>query len=373
MAGEASADLHGANLVRAVRSMDPCLKFIGIGGPRMAEVGVEILAPSSEMAVVGLTEVIPRLARILSAARLIKGILKKSPPDLMVLLDYPEFNLHIAKVAARYSVPVFYYISPQVWAWRRGRIRKIARRVDRMAVILPFEEAFYRNSGIEVIYVGHPLLDAVPKHVSRAGARKRIGLHRDTPLMGILPGSRDEEVKKLFPAMLRAAEILRGVWPDLQCVVPVASTLSPGLIEGLIREEASQVLVWREDMHHVLAGCDVALVASGTATLETAIHGVPMVIAYRVAPLSYRIGKAVIHVPFIGLVNLVAGRYVAPELIQHDVTPAGLAREAARLLVAGPGREKAIRELGRVRELLGPAGASKRAAACLLQMTQRLD
>lgn len=371
VAGEASADLHGANLVRAVHSMDPMVRFQGVGGPRMAEAGVDILVPSSEMAVVGLTEAIPRLARIRSAARLIKGILKNSPPDLLVLLDYPEFNLHIAKTAGRCGVPVFYYISPQVWAWRRGRIRKIAGRVDRMAVILPFEEALYRKTKMEVAYVGHPLLDAVPEGAGRAEARRRLGLDRDTPLLGVLPGSRNEEVENLLPAMLRAAEILRGVWPDLRCVLPVASTVSSGRIEDLVREEGGEVFLWREDMHHVLPGCDVALVASGTATLEAAVHMVPMVIVYRVSPLSYRIGKAVIRVPFIGLVNLVAGREVVPELIQGDVSPARLALEAARLLTAGPRREKVIRELRRVKELLGPGGASKRTAASVLEMMNR--
>ncbi len=337
----------------------------------MAEAGVDILVPASEMAVVGLTEVIPRLARIRSAARLIKGILKTSPPDLLVLLDYPEFNLHVAKTAVRCGIPVLYYISPQVWAWRRGRIRKIVRRVDRMAVILPFEEALYRRTGMEVSYVGHPLLDAVPESAGRGNARRRMGLDPDTPLMGILPGSRNEEVENLFPVMLRAAAILRGVWPDLRCVVPVASTVSSDLIEDLVRKEGVEVLLWREDMHHVLPGCDAALVASGTATLETAVHAVPMVIAYRVSPLSYRIGKAVVRVPFIGLVNLVAGREVVPELIQSDVSPVRLAREAARLLTAGPRREEVIRELGRVKELLGPGGASKCTAALVLEMMNR--
>ncbi len=371
MAGEASADVHGANLVRAICSMDPFLRFQGIGGPRMAEAGVDILVPSSEMAVVGLTEVIPRLARIRSAARLIKDLLKTSPPDLLVLLDYPEFNLYLADKARRCGVPVFYYISPQVWAWRRGRVRKIARRVGRMAVILPFEEEIYRRTGMEVTYVGHPLLDAVPEGASRAGARRRLGLDGNARLMGILPGSRNEEVENLLPAMLRAFTILRGVWPDLRCFIPVASTVSPGLIEGLVKEEDADVSLWREDMHLVLPGCDVALVASGTATLETAVHQVPMVIAYRVSPLSYQIGKAVIRVPFIGLVNLVAGREVVPELIQGDVSPAGLAREAARLLTAGPEREKVIRELGKVKEMLGPGGASKRTAAWALEMMNR--
>ncbi|MCF8060937.1 MAG: lipid-A-disaccharide synthase [Deltaproteobacteria bacterium] len=372
VAGEASADIHGANLVRAVHRLDPEVAFQGIGGPRMAGAGAQILIPSSEMAVVGLTEVIPRLAGIRSAARRIKRILQSSPPDLLILLDYPEFNLHLAGIAKRCGVPVLYYISPQIWAWRRGRIRKIARRVDRMAVILPFEESVYRRTGVPVTYVGHPLLDAVPDGTGGEEARRRLGVGPDVPLLGILPGSRDDEVDNLLPGMLRAAEILHGVWPGLRCVLPVASTVSHGRIEDRVRDSSVQVNLWRDDMHMVLPGCDAALVASGTATLETAIHYVPMVIAYRVSPLSYRIAKAVVRVPFIGLVNLVAGREVVPELVQDKVTPAGLAREAARFLAVGPYRENVIKELKRVQDLLGGGGASERTAEVALRMMGRM-
>ncbi len=371
VAGEASADSHGAGLVRAVHRLDPQVTFQGIGGPRMAEAGVEILIPSSEMAVVGLVEVIPRLAGIRSAARRIRRILQNAPPDLIVLLDYPEFNLHLARIAKRCGVPVLYYISPQVWAWRRGRIRKIARRVDRMAVILPFEEPIYRRTGLPVTYVGHPLLDTLLPGANREEARRRLGLDRGSPLLGILPGSRNEEVDNLLPAFLQAAELLGGVWPDLRCVLPVASTVSLGRIEDRVRCSLVKVDLWRDDMHLVLPGCDAALVASGTATLEAAVHHVPMVIAYRVSPLSYRIGRAVIRVPFIGLVNLVAGRAVVPELIQEEVTAARLAREAARLLAVGPIRENVIKDLVRVQELLGEGGASERTAEIALEMMGR--
>ncbi len=371
VAGEASADLHGANLVEAVRRLDPEVTFQGIGGPRMDRSGVDILVPSSEMAVVGLTEVLPRLARIRSAARLIKRRLCHAPPDLLILLDYPEFNLHVARSARRCGVPVLYYISPQVWAWRRGRVRKIARRVDHMAVILPFEEALYRRTRLPVTFVGHPLLDALPEETGREAARRRLGLDDRVPLLGILPGSRNEEVDGLLPAMLRAAALLRGVWPDLRAVLPKASTVSPGRIEGHLQEASMEVVLWHDDMHQVLGGCDAALVASGTATLETAVHQVPMVIAYRVSPLSYAVGKRVVRVPFIGLVNLVAGREVVPELIQDAVSPVRLAREAARLLAPGSRRENVIQALGGVKALLGAGGASERTAALALRLMGR--
>jgi len=337
----------------------------------MASAGVDILVPSSEMAVVGLIEVLPRLPRIRRALGRIKHLLIHSPPDLLILLDYPDFNLHVAGTAKRAGVPVLYYISPQVWAWRRGRIRKTARRVDHMAVILPFEEDVYRNAGMPVTYVGHPLLDEVPSGTGRSRARRRLELKEGELLAGILPGSRNEEVENLLPAMLRAAEILHGVWPNLRFVLPVAPTVAPGRIEARVRDALVDVALWREDMHRILPACDVALVASGTATLETAVHEVPMVIAYKVSPLSFRIGKAVIRVPFIGLVNLVAGRKVVPELIQDEVTPVRLAREAGRLLVSGPDRENMVQELGRVKTLLGKGGASERTAAIALRMLGR--
>jgi lipid-A-disaccharide synthase len=371
IAGEASADLHGANLVRAIRDLDSGISFRGIGGPRMAAAGVDIFVSSSDMAVVGLTEVLPRAARIRGVSRRLKSILKTDPPDLLILMDYPEFNLYMARHARRLGIPVLYYISPQVWAWRRGRIRKIARRVDRMAVILPFEEPLYRSTGMPVTYVGHPLLDAVPLEGGREAALEELGIRNEGPVLGILPGSRNEEVDNLLPAMLRAAEILQGVYPGLCCVLPVASTVSFDRIASRVRETSVQVILWHKDMHRVLPGCDVALVASGTATLETAIHGVPMIITYRVSPLSYWIGRTVVRVPFIGLVNLVAGRDIVPEVIQDEVTPFRLAREAARLLADSHARKNMVKDLREVKAQLGSRGASEKTAAIALKMMGR--
>ena len=213
MAGEASADLHGAKLVRAIRVLDPEIAFWGIGGRRMEEAGVRILIPASDMAVVGLTEVLPRARTILQAARTLKTVLARHRPDLLILIDYPGFNLHLAAAARKRGVPVLYYIGPQVWAWRRGRVRKIARRVDRMALILPFEAPFYRRRGVAVDFVGHPLLDASPARVDPEAIRRHLGVGRDGPVIGLLPGSREEEVRGLLPVMLEAAEALAGRYP----------------------------------------------------------------------------------------------------------------------------------------------------------------
>ncbi|MFP3927343.1 MAG: lipid-A-disaccharide synthase [Desulfobacteraceae bacterium] len=371
VAGEASADSHGARLVRAVHELAPEVSFRGIGGPLMAEAGVDVLVPASDTAVVGLTEVFSKLGRIRNASRMLKRILHRDPPDLLLLLDYPEFNLNLAGTARRCGVPVLYYIGPQVWAWRRNRLRKIAARVDHMAVILPFEEPFYREAGVPVTYVGHPLLEEIPGFIRPDQSLRELGVEPGRTVLGLLPGSRDQEVANLLPPMLRAAEILKGLYPDLVCVVPAASTVSPGLIEGPAAGSSAEVILWRGGVHRMLPACRAVLVASGTATLEAALHCVPTVVAYRVSQVSYYAGRALIRIPYISLVNLVAGEAVVPELIQHRVTPGNLAREAARIMEDGRSREKMVNGLKSVGERLGSAGASGRTAAIALEMIKR--
>ncbi|MBN2122794.1 MAG: lipid-A-disaccharide synthase [Deltaproteobacteria bacterium] len=368
VAGEASADLHGAHLVRAIQRLAPGVRFWGIGGDRMGKAGVDILTPSSDMAVVGLTEVFSRLGTIAGAFFRLRSFLKRARPDLLILMDYPDFNLHLAGSARRFGVPILYYIGPQVWAWRRGRVRKIAARVDRMAVILPFEEPFYRGHGIRVDYVGHPLLDAVPRDLDREGIRAELGIGSDRPVLGLLPGSRSEEVRNLLPVMVAAAEILLERYPNLRCVLPVASTISLDLIMSLLGPSPVPVTPTRGDIYDPLSLCDMAFVASGTATLETAIMEVPMVVVYRVSPVSYWIGKRVVRVPHISLVNLVAEEEIVPELIQDGVTPANLAREALSIL-EDPHRKG--RMLDRFRDVtlrLGKGGSSERTARIALEM-----
>ena len=370
MAGEASADLHGANLVRAVRRMDPRVVFQGIGGERMESAGVKTLFSSSQMAVVGLTEVFSRLRVIARAYWSLRSILKYQRPDLLVLIDYPDFNLHLARAARRFRVPVLYYISPQVWAWRPGRVKKLARRVDRMAVILPFEKDFYRERGMEVEYVGHPLLDIVPRDLKRDEVLGEMGLTDRSPILGLLPGSRTEEVRNLLPVMIQAAERLRGRYPDLTCLLPLASTIPPELVRSFTDPSPLPVRVLPGDIYRLLTACDLAFVASGTATLETAILQVPMVILYRVSPLSFWLAKRVVRVPHIGLVNLIAGEEIVPELIQHDVTPERLADEGLAILESRQRRENMIEKMKALRARLGAHSASERTAAMAIQLIQ---
>jgi lipid-A-disaccharide synthase len=368
VAGEASADLHGSNLVKAMKRLDPGIVFRGIGGMNMESQGVDILVPCSEMAVVGLTEVLPRLRRITGAYRKLKSILKNDRPDLLILIDYPDFNIMLSRAAKQCGVPVLYYISPQVWAWRRGRIRKLRRRVDRLAVILPFEEAFYRQKGLAVEYVGHPLLDAAPLRFDKERAREALGMEKACPVIGLLPGSREAEVDNLLPIMAEAAIELGGAFPDLKCLLPRASTISEKLLARILARIPLKVTIIHGDMYRVLSACDLAFVASGTATLEAAIMQVPMIILYRVSPLSYWIGKKMIKVPSIGLPNLVAQKKIVPELIQDEVTPERLTREALMLLGNGRRKESMINELTKLRETLGSASASQRTAQIAVEM-----
>ena len=368
VAGEASADLHGSHLVTALKRLDPGLTFSGIGGPRMEEAGVRILFSSSEMAVVGLTEVVSRLATVTRAYLGLKTILRKGQPVLLILMDYPDFNLRLARAAKRYQVPVLYYISPQVWAWRKGRVETIRRCVDRMAVILPFEKDFYRERGLPVDHVGHPLLEEIPAGLDGKRARTELGLDQASPVLALLPGSRKEEVTNLLPVMVEAAERIRSKHAHLKCLLPRASTIPAELLDGILKKSSLDVQVIHGDVHRVLKACDLALVASGTATLEAAILETPMVIVYRVSFFSYWIGKMMISVPFIGLVNLVAGEEVVPELIQGDVTPERLAQEAMGILEHDDKRRDMVKKLRALRETLGQGSASERTARIALEM-----
>jgi len=368
VAGEASADLHGANLVTAMKRLNPDLVFQGIGGEKMAQAGVEIFFSCSDMAVVGLTEVFSKLRIIFRASRKLKSVIKNDRPDLLILIDYPDFNIHIAGTAKRFNTPVLYYISPQVWAWRTGRVRKIARRIDRMAVILPFEKDIYRDRPIQVEYVGHPLLDECPQNITKNQLALKMGMARGRPVLGLLPGSRKEEIRNLLPVMVDAAEILERRYPDLQCILPLAPGIDQSFVQPFFNNSDLSIKIFQGNIYEALSVCETALVTSGTATLQTAIMGVPMVIVYRVSPVSYWTVRFVIKVPYIGLVNLVAEKKIVPELIQGKMTAESLAQEALNILDNTEIREGMIRDLASVKEKLGQGGASERTANLALEM-----
>lgn len=362
VAGEASGDMHGANLVREMLNLDPMLNFYGIGGTRLQKEGVELLANASDMAVVGLTEVVSKLGSILKIMKMMKRSLDERRPDLVILIDYPDFNLSLAKAAQKRGIKVFYYISPQVWAWRKSRIGQIKKTVSKMAVILPFEVETYRERGFEVNYVGHPLLDMVKLNYSKQESRKKFGLSEEKITIGILPGSRTSEVRMLMPELLRAAQILKREMPDLQFVLPLADTLEEASVTEIISGFNVDVKVVSGHTYDVISCADLALVASGTATLETALLGVPMIIVYKISLLSYFIGRVFVHVKNIGLVNIIAGKTIAPELIQGDARGMRIAAEALSILNNGERRQKMIKELESIRARLGEPGAARRAA-----------
>jgi len=368
VAGEASGDLHGSNLVKAIHCIDPQIRFYGIGGEKLRSAGVEIVSDLSEMAVVGLTEVLSKLGFILGVRRKLKKILQEKHTDLLILIDYPDFNLSLAKEARKNGVKVFYYISPQVWAWRKGRIYKIAKLVDRMAVILPFEAAIYEGVKLDVSFVGHPLLDAIKKKYTCEEALKKFDLREGTTTVGILPGSRDSEVKRLLPAMLKAAEILEDRLPSVQFVLPLAGTLDHDFVAGIVDQSSANVKIIKDNVYDVIGLSDIAMVASGTATLETAFLGIPMIIVYKISALSYLIGRAIINVDNIGLVNIIAGKTVVPELVQRDANPERMADEVYDILTSGARMNEMKRDLIDVSKKLGGPGASKRAAELVCEM-----
>ncbi|MGZ6291225.1 MAG: lipid-A-disaccharide synthase [Syntrophales bacterium] len=368
VAGEASGDLHGGNLVQAMHKIDPEIRFYGVGGGNLKEAGAELIADAADMAVVGLTEVVSKLGMILKVMTQLKASLKKDKPDLVILIDYPDFNLPIAKAAKKYGIKVFYYISPQVWAWRRGRIGKIQKVVDKMAVILPFEADLYKEAGVDVTFVGHPLLDVVRTKYPRKEALRRFNLREDATTVGILPGSRESEVTRLLPVMLGAAEIIEKQIGPVQFVLPLAATLDIAFVSQIIARHSVSVKLIPNEVYDVIGCTDIAMVASGTATLETALMETPMVIIYKVSAPSYYVGKMVIDVDHIGLVNIIAGKTVVPELIQFEASPEKIAAEVMDILATKERMESMKAELKKIRDMLGSHGAAERVARMTYDM-----
>jgi len=369
VAGEASGDLHGALLVREMLAVNPTLHFFGIGGNRMQEAGVKLLAHAADIAVVGVSEVFSKTAAFLRIIAKMRKSLDRLKPNLVILIDFPDFNLNIAARAARKrGIRIFYYISPQVWAWREGRVKQIKKLVDQMAVILPFEVDFYAARGFDVHYVGHPLRDIVKTPFTARQARAHFGLAEDKTTIGLLPGSRNSEIQKLLPEMVEAARIISRKIPGTQYILPLADTLEEKTVAGFLSDSGLKVKIVAGHTYDVLACCDLAVVTSGTATLETGLMGVPMVIVYKVSLFSELIGRMIIRQQHIGLVNILAGKTVAPELIQRDARGPRIASEALAILQNREKRRQIIRDLGNIRAKLGEPGAARRAAQIACNM-----
>jgi lipid-A-disaccharide synthase len=366
IAGEASGDLHGGNLAKALLALKPDLNISGMGGKMMREAGVNTLQDISRLAVVGIWEVLTHLKDIKAAFGLMEETIVRERPDAVVLIDYPDFNLRIAKKARAAGVKVVYYVSPQVWAWRKGRIKNIAKVVDRMLVVFPFEEALYREAGVKCSFVGHPLLDEEAETRSKEGLTNKFGLDPQKHILGILPGSRRKELHFHLPVMLKAFSRIKDTMPDVQAVIPVAPTLSPDDFKEYLTGSEDVRLI-NDDAPGVMTVMDAAIVASGTATLQTAIKGKPMVIIYRLSSVTYWLGRVLISVPFIGMPNLIAGYEAVPELIQGEANPERISSLILKMFYDKAYYGDIVRNLALVSEKLGGPGASERAASEILE------
>jgi len=363
--GEASGDLHGAHLAKAIMALDPTTELVGIGGPSMRAAGVNLVPGVPQLDVMGLIG-LSAIRAMLQRVRAIRRVLKAEAWDLVVLIDNPGLNFHFARVAKAAGRRVLYYIAPQVWAWRPGRMKWIQRRVDHVVVILPFEPELYHRAGVRCTFVGHPLLDMVAPHYDRAKLRREFGLSESARVVGLLPGSRVGEVEMLLPVLLKAAAQLVLAEPGTQFILAQASSIDDNLIQTLLRDSPVPVRVVHDRASEVMALSDVLLIASGTATLQAAVVGTPMVLLYKTSPLTYRLARWLITVKWIGLVNLVGGRLIVPELVQEDATDERLCREVLHLL-RDPSAYNDMKEgLRQVRQSLGEPGASSRAAQVVL-------
>ncbi len=368
VAGEASGDLHGAHLMEAIHLIDPEIQFFGVGGEQSERMGMKLLYQSQSLAVVGITEVFLKIGSIMKALRGLKKSLDRERPDLVILIDFPDFNLRLAKIAHRRGIPILYYISPQIWAWRPKRVKLIARWVKKILVLFPFEVPLYEAAGVDVEWVGHPLLDIVKPTLSEETAFQRFGLDPKQRTIALLPGSRIHEIRRLLPPLLASAELLQREAPDLQFVLPLAPGIPQETLSPWMENISVPVKVVQGRTYDVMNISELVITASGTATLEAAILGKPMVIVYKVSFFSYWIGRALIQVDHIGLANVVAGKEIVPELIQNEVNPQRIAEEALRILRDPILCRKMTEAMAGVRQSLGEPGAAQRAAGIVCSM-----
>lgn len=366
-AGEASGDMHAANALRSLRSQGVDVDAVAVGGPKLAAEGAEILLDCRELSVIGIFEVLIQYRRLLKKLHFVRDCLREQRPDLLVIVDYPDFNLKLAETARELGIPVLFYISPQVWAWREHRVHRIGSLVSMMAVIFPFEVAFYEKANVPVRYVGHPLVDEVGSSLSRDEARTALGVPGEAPVVALLPGSRKGEVSRVLPVMRDALKDIRALRPDVRVLLPVAGTLEDSLIDQLLGD-TTDILRVRGRAYDVMQASDAVMTASGTATLETAMMGAPMAIVYRINWLSYAIMSRMIRIPDIGLVNIVAGKRIVQEFVQKKAEPAAIAGEIIKLIEDQAYATEMRKDLAVVRDKMGDGGASDKVAILIKDM-----
>ncbi|MBP8975346.1 MAG: lipid-A-disaccharide synthase [Bacteroidetes bacterium] len=365
IAGEVSGDMHGASVIHELKKLQPNIEVFGVGGDAMKREGMEIVYHVRELNFMGFVEVLKHLPFIQIMTRTLEQLVKIKKPDVLLLIDYPGFNLRFVKIAKRYGVHTVYYISPQVWAWHRSRIYTIKKYVDRMLVIFPFEEEMYRSIGASVEFVGHPLLDVVHSSVSREKLARILDFDEKKPILALLPGSRIQEIEKIFPSMLSAARQIKEKI-DCEIIIAVAPTLEQKYFRTLYDVQGMHLV--QNMTYDVVAHARCALVTSGTATLETAILGTPMVVVYRTSWITYFIARALVRIRNIGLVNIVAGSTIVPECIQHKANPRELVRYALEFMTNDEKYNSTRQQLAEVRARLGTNGAARRVAERILHL-----
>jgi lipid-A-disaccharide synthase len=368
IAGEASGDLHAAKLVREVKEKNRDVSFYGIGGKNMVEAGVDALVDSAELAVVGLFEVLAHWNTISGALKKMQHLLRTDPPDLLVLTDYPDFNLRLAKTAKECGVKVLFYISPQVWAWRQKRVFKIRKLVDMMAVVFPFEETFYKKYNVPVRFVGHPLVDEINVTNNKTALKNEFFLDDNKPVIGLFPGSRRSEIKRLLPTIVECAKKIVAEKPDAQFIIPVASTLKEEDLLAYFDSVELDMRVISERSHDVMSVCDAVITVSGTVTLELALLQIPMVVINKISKLSYFIVTRTLKLDHIALCNIVADKRVVPELIQNNATVDKISTELLHLLDDEEQRSKIISEFSTLKEKLSNSETQVELSDLLIEM-----
>ncbi len=366
LAGEASGDSHAAEFVNEIIQLRPDIRLTGMGTTLMKKAGVDVFFDSASIAVVGLIEVLRHWGDIKKAMDLVRTALEETRPDLLILVDYPEFNLKMARHAKALGIKVLFYISPQIWAWRPKRIHKIGRSIDHMAVLFKFEQAYYEKANIPVSFVGHPLVDKVKTNIDWKQARINLGLGQSDIVVGLFPGSRKSEIHRLLPLMLETAKLMRQRNPALKFILPVASTLNYDEIHQQCEQSGIDIQLTRDDIYDLIIGCNAIVSCSGTVTLEIALLKTPMCLVYKISWLSYQIMSRLINIPHIGLANIVANKLIVKELLQDDATPQTVAKELFQLFEDESYRSHVVSDLSKVRENLGAGGGAEKMARLAL-------
>jgi len=368
LAGEASGDAHAAEFVEQLKLEQPDLQLSGMGGKAMRKAGVDLFFDSSIIAVVGLVEVLRHWGDIKRAMGIVKHRLDKTRPDLLILVDYPEFNLKMARHARELGIKVLFYISPQVWAWRPKRIHKIGSLIDHMAVIFKFEKQYYENAGIPVSFVGHPLVDKVKAGIDAQNIRMDLGISTDDKVVGLFPGSRHSEISRLLPLMFATTRRMQAREPKLKFLLPVASSLDFDDLSERCKSSGLDIIVTRDEIYDVIPCCDVIATCSGTVTLEIALLNIPMCILYKMSWLSYLIMSRLITIPYIGLANIVADKAVVKEFLQQDANPEAVSRELFELIENQAYRDQVKQGLKQVRDNLGAGDGPRNMAKLVLSL-----